>query len=200
MTDRRDPLEDARAALRARQGPGARYDAAAAPAVPLQWARLGRAYFSRKLNELADADLDAPSARPGWSRRRLVAASALQARAFAQAITLAAGKVPDEIADTDEAALDLAETLPVRALRHLASHADVHLDVVWRDLTDGQWDLAVAGLPGAGLVRDTAVLRAQALWTGAVDLANGGRLRDAPAALRDSLAHGGEGARVRLSP
>ena len=64
-------LEEARAALRELQGRGARYDAAAAPARELDWARRGTAYFARLLNNLSDEDLDAPSALPGVSRRYL---------------------------------------------------------------------------------------------------------------------------------
>lgn len=188
MSSRQDPLAAEREALRARQGRGARYDAATSPADELQWARLGMAYFARQLNALSDTDLDAPSARAGWSRRRVVAACALEARAMAQAITVATGGTLDEAADTDAAATDLAATLPARALRHLASHADAHLNVVWRDLTDGQWTMRLAGVPAAHVVRDTARLRAVSLWSAAIGLANGGRVLDAPQELRPFLA------------
>lgn len=182
-----DPLTAARAALIVRQGGGARYDAAAAPHRELDWARLGTAYFARKLNELDDAALGASSARPGWTRRRVVAATALQARAIAQAISAATGGDIEEHAETGEAALDLAETLPARALRNLAAHADIHLNVVWRDLTDANWDVPLVGLAGAASPRQTAMLRARTLWTAAVELGSGGRLRDAPAGLRAAL-------------
>lgn len=175
-----DALDAARAALKARQGAGARYDAAAAPSRDLALARLGRAAFVRKLNELDDGALWAPSLRTGWTRRRVVAACALEARALAQAMQLACGGPTDEFAETDAAALDLAETLPARALRNLVHHAETHLDVVWRDLTDAQWDAALTGLPVA-TARETALLHARALWRGAVDLGNGGRWTDAPA-------------------
>ena len=183
-----DDLDQARAALRARQGSGARYEAAGAPADTLALARLGTAYFARKLNELGDADLARPSARRGWSRARVVAATALQARAIAQAIEDATGMVSDERAETDLAALALAETLPPRALRNLEAHADVHLAVVWRDLEDAGWDGQVTLAEGARPTRDTPRLRALAVWGGALALGNGGRLRDVPEALRDAVA------------
>lgn len=183
-----DPLSEARSALAQRQGTGARYDAANAPRRELSWARLGTAYFARKLADLPDARLWDPSARRGWSRRRVIAASALQARAMAQAIELAIGCPTPDLADTDDRALLLAETLPARALRHLTAHAAIHLNVVWRDLTPDQWDLALTGIPGAPTIRATAVHRARALWIGACDLGNGGRLADVPADLRPALA------------
>src|SRR5690606_34928742 len=72
--------------LRARQGRGARYDSAGAPASDLLLARRGTAYFARKLNELADTDLDLPSLREGWSRRHLIAHIGYHARALAHAM------------------------------------------------------------------------------------------------------------------
>ncbi|MGB0411134.1 MAG: maleylpyruvate isomerase N-terminal domain-containing protein, partial [Pikeienuella sp.] len=74
----------AREALRARQGKGARYDAPNAPHDDLLLARRGAAYFARKLAELNDADLNAPSLRAGWSRRHLIAHTGYHARAFAR--------------------------------------------------------------------------------------------------------------------
>lgn len=178
-------LEQARDALRARQGAGARYDAPTAPAADLALARRGAAYFARRLNAQGDADLALPSSRPGWSRQRVTAAVALQARAFAQAIATAQGGENDEHAETDRAALDLAETLPPRALRHLAAHAAIHLDVAWRDMSDADWEAELPLQPSTP-ARATPLLQALALWRGA--LALGGRLRDVPEELRDTVA------------
>lgn len=180
-----DVLGAARAALRERQGQGARYDADAAPAADLALARLGTAYFARKLNELPDAALSQPSARPGWSRRRVIADVALQGRAIAQSLEIATARPTHEHAATGPEALDLAETLPAQALRNLVAHAAVHLNVVWRDLTDAEWDVTVPGLEGAGTARRTAALRARAVWRGALDLGNGARPGDLPPEFRD---------------
>ncbi|MDP5306634.1 hypothetical protein [Paracoccus spongiarum] len=181
-------LDTARAALRERQGAGARHDAAAAPAGALAMARRGRAYLARIVNGLDDESLWAESAREGFSRRRVIAAAALEARAIAQVLEDATGRTGDR-ADTDAAALDLAETLPDRALRHLAAHAEVHLNVVWRDLTDAEWDLPVRLASGEVAARDTAHMHALTLWRAAIDLRAGGRLRDIPAALAQDLTH-----------
>lgn len=181
-------LDTARAALRERQGAGARYDAAAAPAEALAQARRGTAYLARIVNGLNDEALWAESARKGFSRRRVIAAAALEAREIAQALEDATGRAGDR-AETDAAALDLAETLPARALRHLAAHAEVHLNVVWRDLTDAEWDLTVTLGSGVLPARDTARTHALTLWRAAIDLRAGGRARDIPADLAQDLTH-----------
>lgn len=107
---------------------------------------------------------------------------------MAQAIELAIGCPTPDLAETDDAALQIAETLPARALRHLVAHAAIHLNVVWRDLTPDQWDLNLSGIPGTQTIRATRGQRACALWIGACDLGNGGRLADAPADLQQALA------------
>lgn len=174
-----DELAGARVALRARQGSGARYDASAAPARELYWARLGTAYFARQLNELSDAALWAASSRSGWTRRRVIAAVGLEGRAIAQAIALATSGPSEEFADVGAGALDLAETLPATALRHLVTHAAIHLDVTWRDLTDAQWDLPIEGV-SCTIARESVFARARSLWASALDLRASGRLADAP--------------------
>lgn len=183
-------LDEAREVLRARQGAGARYDAPEAPARELALARSGTAYFARKLNELSDAGLYEPSAVAGWTRAHVICAVAYQARALArQAEAAAAGTPIPPMQDADWAELedlDLGATLPPRALRHLFDHSAVHLDVVWRDLPGAGWD---APAPDADArlrpIRASALERARMLWRGALDLGNGGRLRDLPPELRD---------------
>jgi len=45
--------------------------------------------------------------------------------------------------------LDLAETLPPQAIRHLFQHSQVHLNVCWRDLSDEQWDQPLSNTNGS---------------------------------------------------
>lgn len=181
----------AREALRARQGAGARYDAASAPAEDLLLARRGTAYFARKLAELSDADLDAPSLREGVRRRALIAEVGYHARVLAQQVgAVRAGDSVQPIApEAHRAEIAQGATLPPRALRSLVHHAAIHLDVEWRDLTDEGWTLS-APLEGQAVtpLRQTPRLRARVVWKGALDLGNGGRLADVPANLRADLA------------
>ena len=165
------------AALVARQGTGARYDAQVAPADELAMARRGTAYFARLLNGLADADLDAPTARAGWSRRAVIAQTGYHARHLGLFITAAQnGTAWDQSVMPSPQEIALGETLPPRALRHLIDHASVHLNVAWRDMTDTDWGRTCNGVA----LRDTPMLRARLLWQNALDLNAGGRVKDAP--------------------
>ncbi|WP_417208969.1 maleylpyruvate isomerase N-terminal domain-containing protein [Antarctobacter sp.] len=187
-----NPSDDAaRAALRARQGAGARYDAPSAPAADLLLARRGTAYFARKLGELPDTALSEPSLRAGRSRAEVIAEVGHHARALA---VLVAGirnatepnPIPPEAARLADIAL--AATLPARALRSLVHHAAIHLDVEWRDLEDADWDMSVRLAHGALTpVSATPRLRAHLVWQAALDLGNGGRLVDVPTELHAGI-------------
>ena len=176
--------QSARDALRLRQGAGARFDAANAPHAHLLLARRGTGYFARKLNELGDADLAAPSLRAGWTRQHLVAHVSHQARALAIALkALHAPLIADEADWRPD--LALAATLPTRALRHLFEHTAKHLDVEWRDLPEPCWDRQLT-TPEHGVMpaRETPNLRAKEIWRAAIDLGCGGRWTDIPDDLR----------------
>lgn len=185
-------IDEAREALRERQGIGARYDAANAPARELDWARRGTAYFARLLNELSDADLDAPCALPGLSRRHLIAHVGYQARMLSEIIawvrTGQNGPFP-RTARVSGSDVALGATLPSHALRHLFHHSEAHLNVEWRDLSDADWDACVQDAADQQvLLRETPAIRAHALWLHAVDLAAGGRFADMPPDFIDALS------------
>lgn len=183
-------IGDARVELRERLGPGARYDDPQAPATELQWARLGTAYFARKLNELTDRQLTARTDK-GLRFRRIVCGVSYQARSLAQVIewvrngSLVPGEDPfAAIAES----VELGVTLPAAALRHLFKHSEVHLNVEWRDLRADEWD-AVLDIPGHQPlgIRKTAWRRARAIWLSAVDLGAGGTFSDFPSDFIDAL-------------
>lgn len=179
--------EAARLALRLRQGVGARYDAPSAPGPDLLLARRGTAYLARKLNDLADADLDGASLREGWRRRRLIAYVCYHARALALLLegvrTGVETRAPPS-AEARAAEIELGATLPPRALRSLFRHTEIHLNVEWRDLSDQGWDAALQMFEGRAIVaRDTPRIRAIEVWRSALELGNGGRRADAPSCL-----------------
>lgn len=180
--------QSARAALRARQGKGARYDAPNAPHQDLLLARRGAAYFARKLGELKDDDLSAPSLRIGWTRRHLIAHVGYHARALARLVESARTGVQQSMYASDEARLEeieLGATLPDRALHSLVYHATIHLDVEWRDLVESQWETSLTLADGSQITaRDTPNLRAHEIWQCALDLGNGGRATDIPTELK----------------
>lgn len=178
-------LDQARADLRARQGSGARHDAPDAPAADLALARLGTAFFARKLNELTDDALYHPSAVAGWSRAHVVCDVAYHARAISRQVEAATAglAVPPFCELADE--LELGATLPPRALRHLFDHTAIHLNVVWRDLPAAGWQAVGAGKAGAlRPLSNTPREQAHRLWTRAIHLGNGARPRDLPAEFR----------------
>lgn len=178
-------------ALRARQGLGARYDAEAAPHAELLLARRGTAYFARKLQELDDDELDAPSLLPGWSRRMLVAHVGYNARGIARLAEWARTGTVTPMYQSDTQRWDeivFGSSLPPRALRYLFEHSAVHLNVEWRDLTGPQWDAEVVTAQGRTIpTRETAWMRAKEVWVHAVDLGSGGSFAEFPATMVDAL-------------
>ena len=176
-------LSPEQSALRDRQGKGARYDAKAAPHDALLLARRGTAFFARKLNELTDEGLDGV-ALDGLSRRHGIAEISLQARGFAERFeALRKGTEPPPpypptgLADM----IATAVSLPDRALRGLFHHSEVHLNVVWRDLTDADWNKSVR-LPDGTFadMRATPLIRAKTIWKAALALNNGARTEHLP--------------------
>jgi len=180
---------DQGAALRERQGKGARYDSPAAPAHQLLLARRGTAYFTRVLNGISDAGLDMASAIPGWSRRHLVAYVAYQARQLALAIEAVHDGTPVPVLDAETMSQLVADgaTLPAHALRNLVHHSEVHLNVSWRDLRAEAWDASINWSGKQVLLRATPWIRARSVWIHAVDLAGQGSFHDFPPSLLDVM-------------
>jgi maleylpyruvate isomerase len=183
--------EEARDRLRERLGAGARYDSPAAPARDLLWARRGTAYFARKLNELSDNELDAPSRVPGWGRRHVIAQVSYHARGLARLAEAARNGAYEEVLAEPENQTEDVEfgaTLPAHALRHLFRHSEVHLNVEWRDLTEAGWNASVRSLAGDVVpIAGTPWLRAREIWLRALDLDCGGSVLDIPAELRTEI-------------
>ncbi|WP_277207560.1 maleylpyruvate isomerase family mycothiol-dependent enzyme [Isoptericola croceus] len=154
-------------------------------------ARRGQAYFSRKLSELPNARLDAPSLVPGWTRRHVVAHVGLNARALTRLTEWAGTGVETPMyasPDQRDQEIEFAATLPARALRNLSAHAAVHLDVEWRDLPGEAWRAPVRTALGRVVpASETVWMRTREVWVHAVDLDNGGSFADFPAELIDAL-------------
>jgi maleylpyruvate isomerase len=153
--------------------------------------RRGQAYWARQLAELPDDRFDEPSLLPGWSRRHLVAHVGFNARAVARLVEWARTGVenPMYTSDTQRAEeIEFGATLPVEALRHLAAHAAVHLDVEWRDLPEEAWTHQVRTAQGRLVpASETVWIRTREVWIHAVDLRNGASVRDFPPELHDLL-------------
>ncbi|SOD63329.1 maleylpyruvate isomerase [Streptomyces zhaozhouensis] len=187
-----DGLAGAREELRRRQGAGLREDAPGAPAAELALARLGTAFFARRLALLDDAELAGPSLLPGWSRAALVAHVGYNARALTRLVAWAETGVETPMyASPEQRAREIERgaSQPPRALRALFAHSEVHLNVAWRDLPSAAWDAEVVTAQGRTVpARETAWMRTREVWVHAVDLANGAGFGDLPPALLDRLA------------
>lgn len=171
--------------LRARQGTGARYDAANAPHEDLLLLRRGTAYFARRLNELANLDLRERSLCQNWTRSRLVAEVCHHARHLA--ITLKG--LRDELTDEESAwkpEPEFAATLPPHALRYLYHHSSIHLNVEFRDLGEEDWNRQITqGSDRRVCVRALPLQRAHLIWGAAHGLKTGGRHTDVPQQIQD---------------
>jgi maleylpyruvate isomerase len=194
-----DSLDEARGELRARQGAGARYDAASASARELDWARRGTAYFTRLLNGLDEGQLDDASEIAGVPRRRIVAYIGLEGRLLAELVGRAALPQPEASAGPIPGvdALRSAVSLPTHALRNLFNHSAVHLDVEWRDLDEAQWQASVKCPTGENVViAQTPLLRAISIWQAAGRLRVGARSGDVPIELMGLLTTGADGGQI----
>lgn len=157
----------------------------------LLMARRGTAYFSRKLNELTDAELDEASRLPGWSRRHVVAHVGYNARALTRLTEWAATGIENPMYTSPrqrDEEIALGATLSPLALRNLSEHAIVHLNVEWRDLPEQSWSVAVRTAQGRIVpVSETVWMRSREVWLHAIDLDNAGSFADLPDGFVDRL-------------
>jgi maleylpyruvate isomerase len=171
----------------------ARQDKTRDPAITrdLLLARRGQAYFSRKLNELRDDELSAPTLLDGWSRRHVIAHVGYNARGLTRLLEWASTGVETPMYETPEQRreeIDFGATLPAIALRNLSDHAAVHLTVEWRDLDVDRWSHPVRTALGREVpVSETPWMRAREVWIHAVDLGNGGDFAHFPVEFIDRL-------------
>jgi len=167
----------------------ARVDLTADPVVQdlLLLARRGTAFFARKLSQLSDNDLDAPSLLSGWSRRHVVAHVGYNARAIARLVEWAHTGVETPMYESVQIRNDeisMGATLSPIALRNLYDHSAVHLSVEWRDLLDESWSYTVTTIQGRDIpVSETVWTRTREVWIHAVDLDNGASFRDIPSSI-----------------
>ncbi|WP_299056250.1 maleylpyruvate isomerase family mycothiol-dependent enzyme [uncultured Nocardioides sp.] len=171
----------------------ARSDLATDPGVlaDLAAVRLGTAYFRRALLHVADDDLAGPSLLDGWSRAALVAHVGYNARALARLVEWAATGVENPMYASPEVRneeIAYGASLRPIALRNLAEHAAIDLDVRWRDLPDERWSWTVRTAQGREVpASETVWMRMREVWLHAVDLDSGARVRDVPAPVLERL-------------
>jgi len=171
----------------------ARQDLATDPALlaELLTVRRGTAFFGRKLNELADAELDSPSLLPGWTRAHVIAHVGYNARALARLMEWANTGIETPMYESPQARneeIEYGATLPPAALRHLYEHSAIHLNVEWRDTPPAAWAREVKTAQGRTVpAAETVWMRMREVWIHAVDLDNGAGFADIPASVLERL-------------
>ena len=164
----------------------ARQDLTADPVLEaeLATARLGTAFFGRKLDELSDAELDGDSLLPEWTRRHVVAHIGYNARAIARLIEWAGTGVETPMYESPEARNDeIAHgvTLVPLELRDLYNLSAMQLNEAWRELPDMSWSHLVKAAQGRIVpASETVWMRTREVWVHGVDLNNGGSFDDIP--------------------
>ncbi|MEV7649472.1 maleylpyruvate isomerase family mycothiol-dependent enzyme [Arthrobacter sp. NPDC089319] len=154
-------------------------------------ARRGTAFFGRKLNELSDDELDAPSLLPGWTRRHVIAHVGYNARALARLMDWANTGVetpmyPSRQARNEE--IDHGAMLSPVELRELYKQSANHLDVAWRDTPQEAWGHEVKAAQSRTVpASETVWWRTREVWIHAVDLDNGASFGDMPADVLERL-------------
>lgn len=140
----------------------------------------GTAYYSRVLQGIPDGALAHEADTPGWSRAQVVAWTALEARAFANAVEgLDTGLLLGGLSSAAEL-VDYTSTLGPTALRNLHHHTVVHLNVTWRDLAADRWSSPVDVFGRFFTPAEFVSHREQQVWAGALALNGRGRLADLP--------------------
>ena len=147
-------------------------------------ARRGTAFFARKLNELSDADLDAPSLLPGWTRRHVVSHVSYNARALSRLVEWANTGIETPMYSSPEERnkeIDFGATLSPIALRNLFDHSAIHLNVEWRDTAPEAWGHEVRTAQGRTVpASETVWMRTRDVWVHAGDLDNGATFEQIP--------------------
>jgi maleylpyruvate isomerase len=148
-------------------------------------ARRGTAFFGRKLDELSDDELAAPSLLPGWTRAHVIAHVGYNARAIERLIGWANTGVETPMYSSRQARNEEIEhgaTLSPVELRDLHEQSAHHLDVAWRDTPQEAWGHEVKTAQGRTVpATETVWWRTREVWIHAVDLDNGASFGDMPA-------------------
>ncbi|KXO88475.1 maleylpyruvate isomerase [Tsukamurella pulmonis] len=154
-------------------------------------ARRGTAHFARHLGGLTDAELDEPSALPGWSRRHLLAHVGYNAIALCRLMDWAVtGTRTPMYESAEQRAREIAEgaTVNAGALRNLFDHSVARLDEKWRNAPPAAWSATVQTAQGRLVpAAETVWMRTREVWIHSVDLGTDARFADFPAEVCTTL-------------
>jgi maleylpyruvate isomerase len=149
------------------------------------WYARGSALFLRTLDTLSDADLDAPTLLPGWTRKHLVAHVASNAEALGRLVSWArTGRETPMYTSPQQRAADI-ETGARRAageLRHWAHASAAALTAAFAALPPSAWQAEVVTAQGRRVpATELPWLRAREVCVHSVDLNAGATFAELPA-------------------
>lgn len=156
-----------------------------------EWAEQGEALFGAKLAALDDADLDAPSPLPGWSRRHVIAHVAFNARALTRLLHWA--RTGEELRMYPDAAarereIDSGARSEPAELRALVLDSGRRLHRAARSLPPERRSAPVVTAQERTVPAvEILWLRTREVWVHTVDLDVGVRFADFPDELLDAL-------------
>jgi maleylpyruvate isomerase len=155
----------------------------------------GTTLFLDALAGLSDAELDAPCALPGWTRRHLLAHVASNAEALRRLLSWARTGVENRMYASPEQRVAAIETGAARPVGELRDQVRGSADALAADIAElpaAAWSVEVITAQGRTVPASTVVwMRAREVYVHAVDLGAGVTFADLPepfcAALLDDV-------------
>jgi maleylpyruvate isomerase len=149
------------------------------------------ALFLRTVDRLPDADLDAPTALPGWTRRHVIAHVHFNAEALLRLAAWASTGVESRMyASPEQRNAEIAEgaTLPAAELRALVSGSAQRLGETLAALSPDAWHATVVTAQGRSVpATEIPWMRAREVAVHTVDLDAGVGFADLPEAFVPAL-------------
>lgn len=150
----------------------------------VRWAVSGAKQFTHAIGGFQDADWDAPSLLPGWTRRQVVSHVAANAGALGNLVHWAKTGQPTPMYATPKArseGIEQGSVMATTALEAWARDAQATLETAWDDLGDAQWTAEVVTAQGRTVpASEIPWLRAREVWIHSVDLDSGVVFWDLP--------------------
>jgi maleylpyruvate isomerase len=150
----------------------------------LAWVQDGTARLQADLARLADADLNAPSLLPGWTRRHLLAHVAANADALCRLAYWARTGEERRMyssAQQRNAEIEVGAVRPAAEIRNWITDSAAQLADDLGRLTDDTWQAMVVTAQGRTVpATEIPWLRAREVWVHAADLGAGTTFGDMP--------------------
>ncbi len=156
----------------------------AAPSTYRSWMDTGTALFTRSVERLPDADLDAATSLPGWSRRHVIAHVGLNAEALRRLVRWAStGEPTPRYTSAGQRVRDIedAVTWSAHRLRSFAESTASQLAADLDRLPQARWNAEVVTAQGRTVAAtEIPWMRTREVAVHAVDLAAGVDFEDLP--------------------